>query len=445
VKSKVEIYAGAWSPELNYTCDFIFGEFLGLSYEMLECGANFSAHALKISYAPDSRNADLHIVPFAPIESLIKLPADRFSCSMWLGTPVFFKTAGSIPFDLFGAVFFLLARLDEHRQSPLDKHGRFPARSSVFAGTDILYRPVVDEWLIKIGELLRLARPELEIKKRTFQWINTFDIDVAYAYRGRSIGRNFLATMKNLAQLDLDRIAERFKVLINDGKDPFDTYETQRRLHVQADRTIYFFLNSSASKFDRALPINRTLKKLIAYVSQYAEVGIHPSYYSKNQPDLILKEKRSLETALNSTVIVSRQHYLRLELPQTMHHLEQAGIEEDFTLGFAEFLAFRCGTATPYQFFDPLARRALPVQIFPLHIMDATLRDYLCLIGSDALVAAKKIVDLVSNVGGSLCTLWHNDTLSQSEFPDWYFVYEDLAAYIDQKRSSLSEMLRSSQ
>jgi len=87
----------------------------------------------------------------------------------------------------------------------------------------------------------------------------------------------------------------------------------------------------------------------------------------------------------------------------------------------------------------------LPVQIFPLHIMDATLRDYLCLIGSDALVAAKKIVDLVSNVGGTLCTLWHNDTLSQSEFPDWYFVYEDLAAYIDQKRSSLSEMLRSSQ
>src|SRR5690606_1846541 len=144
-----------------------------------------------------------------------------------------------------------------------DVHNRFSASFSVF-NTDFIQRPIIDEWLLKLKNNF-LEKEDLTFAERQSKWINTYDIDVAYAYRFRNKKHIVAAAGRNKVRGDFKSFFTRFEVLSGKMKDPYDTYDFQKEISEKyADETIYFFLLGDRVKYDRNLSYdNPGMKALI--------------------------------------------------------------------------------------------------------------------------------------------------------------------------------------
>jgi hypothetical protein len=106
-----------------------------------------------------------------------------------------------------------------------------------------------------------------------------------------------------------------------------------------------------------------------------------------------------------------RQHYLRWENPTTWQNWEDARLDYDSTLGFADQPGFRCGICYEYPVFNLRTRQSLALRERPLVVMDGTLLDYLKL-SLDA--SAQRILALAAvcrQFAGDMALLWHNNNL----------------------------------
>ena len=87
------------------------------------------------------------------------------------------------------------------------------------------------------------------------------------------------------------------------------------------------------------------------------EIGLHPSYDSKDSKDILIAEYFSLLKVcnilkINQTSWGSRMHYLRWNPINTLRLLDEIGVDHDSSLGYADSAGFRCGTCFEYQGFD---------------------------------------------------------------------------------------------
>jgi hypothetical protein len=64
------------------------------------------------------------------------------------------------------------------------------------------------------------------------------------------------------------------------------------------------------------------------------EIGLHGSYKSYVNKNLLAKEKNDLEFILGKKIYGVRQHYLNLEIPNTWIFQEELGIKYDSTFSF---------------------------------------------------------------------------------------------------------------
>ena len=142
-------------------------------------------------------------------------------------------------------------------------------------------------------------------------------------------------------------------------------------------------------------------------------------------------EKKLLESILNSQVYRSRQHFLRIDLPETYQYLIDLGITEDYTMGFAKHYGFRAGTCTPFYFYDLDFEIQTPLKIFPFAVMDGTLKDYLSLTTKKSFETIEKLVEEVKKVDGTFITIFHNESLSGTgRWINWDKKFEEFLAGI---------------
>lgn len=96
-------------------------------------------------------------------------------------------------------------------------------------------------------------------------------------------------------------------------------------------------------------------------------------------------------------------------------------------MGYAKAPGFRASTCTPFYFYDLDFEIQTPLKLFPFAVMDVTLKDYLGLSNEDSL---EKILDLkeeVKKVNGTFISLFHNETLSESEeWSGWGEIYKKM-------------------
>ena len=97
---------------------------------------------------------------------------------------------------------------------------------------------------------------------------------------------------------------------------------------------------------------NNTFQRLIKHISDNYQIGIHPSYASNNDDKELAKEVKQLESILNRKIEISRQHYLKLHLPDTYQALLALGIKKDYTMGYADAGGFRASIATACRWYD---------------------------------------------------------------------------------------------
>ena len=434
------IYIPKITPRNRYTFKTVFKTYLNFNeYKLTTNVEDFqSFDGPKFSYCTKALENELHFSADGLLEQIgIKDQTINLGSHNDL-VVLFSQSKGALPYDPFSSIFYLLSRYEEYLPHLRDVFDRFTAKESLAKQNGFLQIAVVDKWALQLKTVLKKNFPELIFPEKKYTFLPTIDIDNAYAYKHKGIIRSMGSLLKTIAKFDFNTLNLQLKVLFGFKKDPFDTYNYQLNIQKKFNfKSIYFILLGDYGVNDKNLSYeNRHFKSLIKSISDYAYLGIHPSFGSNKAIDKLGVEIKRLENIINTEVVRSRQHFLKLSLPETYRNLLDVDIEEDYTMGFASELGFRAGTCTPYPFYDLDGEVECKLMVYPFQVMEATLKYYLKLSVEDSIVNIKKIIDEVKSVNGTFISLWHNESLSnQFEWVGWRKVYEEMLEYALEKES----------
>ncbi|MFM7021568.1 MAG: polysaccharide deacetylase family protein [Flavobacteriales bacterium] len=352
----------------------------------------------------------------------------------WKDTKAFFSVGpkSALPFDIFSAAFFLASRYEEYLPHIRDVYDRFDAQASLAYSYNFLHQPVVNKWAQHFKEVLSQKYPELVFQEKVYRFISSIDIDNAYAYQEKGFVRSVGGFLKSLSMLDMKTFKERLRVLTGAEKDPYDTYDFQLDLQKKYNlEYLYFFLLGDYGVNDKSISVeSRKFRSLIKSLADYAQVGIHPSFGSNDKPGQLSKEVSRLSGVINREVFKSRQHFLKMSLPDTYRNLIELDILEDYTMGYASDYGFRAGLCTPFFFYDLDLEIETSLKIYPFAIMEGTLKYYQKIPPEKAMEHYKPIIDQVKAVNGIFISLWHNDSMNdRGLWRGWRKVYVDMVEY----------------
>ena len=352
--------------------------------------------------------------------------------SEYNGIPVLFNTShpySDLPFDPFAASFYLVSRYEEYLPFIKDMYGRFAPDQSIAYQKGFLNKPVVNYWAGMLTGKLLEKYPEIRLKNRKFRFTPTIDVDSAYEYKNKGFIRAVGGCLRDALNLDFREVSERISVIFGWKPDPFDTFDYQFLLQKKYNlEPVYFILFADYDEKDKNINIrNPKFINLVKFLADYAEVGIHPSFASNDDFNKLREEVKRLSVILNKEITSSRQHFLKLILPQTYRNLLNMGITDDYTMGYAGEPGFRAGICDSFPFYDLETEKETNLRIHPFCLMEGTLRDYKNISAANAIQHIKPLIDEVKKVNGTLISLWHNESLSDKKrWKGWTGVYEEM-------------------
>ena len=397
------------SARIQYTFDFIF-KMRGVEYTLVESIDTFNDfQGAKLNYSKQKCSDGISFTPSGLLNetgiwngNLDKVKIESVDCLSFNGNK-----------DLVASVFYVLTRMEEYNCYSYDDHDRFPFSHSILKKYEWVEQAVCDRWASYIiVDLLKV-----EVVKSKVEIIPTFDIDNTYAFKLKSGKRRALSKLKDVVKLDAKRITQR-KSVENGEKDPYDTFDKIIEVGKQFSGVKVFWLTASEGSKDRNVPIgNIQHRKLIKRVAQSVEVNIHPSYGSFLNASQVMSERDGLESITGSSIVRSRQHFLRFQLPKSYRDLIDAGIRNDYSMGFAENVGFRSGTARAHNWFDLERNEVTELTLHPFAYMDGTLLEYMSLTPEESKRRIQKLYAEIQNFGGDFIFLWHNETIG--EYGKW--------------------------
>jgi len=424
------LYAERDSPRWRYAVDVLLHHILGYSYRLTfdrEEARVWVGPLLVYGVDPMAFETGIRVRAVDLLHRKGVQPIDE-DPAYWGDLPVFFKTHRiyDVPFDVFAATFYLLSRYEEYLPHSTDAHGRPDPNATLRGREGWLNKALVDRYALRLAALLRQHWPHLPEPCRRYCFVPTIDIDQMYAYRHKPPIRLLLGGMRDLLAGRFRDVHQRLGVVFGAQPDPFDTYSLLHHWHrATGAKPMFFVQMGNYGGHDKAHPpAGRAFRAVVKQLQSEGVVGIHPSYRSNEQAKLLVLELKRLESHLGDPVRHSRQHFLRMQLPQTLRNLGELGIQHDYTMGYAAETGFRSGTATPHPFYDLSSECVLPITVHPTCVMDVTLMQYLRLTPELALDRIRVLVDEVRAVGGHMITLWHNSSLSgHGPWLGWEDVY----------------------
>lgn len=411
------------SNRLNYTLDLIFKELLGLDYAVItERNENFCC----IEYS-DSVSADIPDTGLLNLESIV-YPHEADNIGQWAQLPVIFHAKGeySIPFDIFSAVFFLVSRYEEYLPYTPDAHERFPPEASVLVKHNWIKMPLVNLWVLELKKWLERKFPDLNFNPRKFRYQSTIDIDMAWKYRHKGFYRGTGALLRDISGGYFTRLKERLGMLLGGKKDPYFNFGEQDQWHEEfRTNVIYFILLGEFGAFDKNIsPRNACFREFIKDLASRFTTGIHPSYAGFLDNEKVAAEIELLADISGKPVKISRQHFLRMKLPESFEILLENGIREDYTLGYTSYSGFRAGIAADFFWFNLRTNRVTELRLFPFCHMDITPMFYEKKSIPQACEDLSVFMKSVAECGGYFSSLWHNESLSDSErWKGWRELY----------------------
>ncbi|MFN4894098.1 MAG: polysaccharide deacetylase family protein [Bacteroidota bacterium] len=337
--------------------------------------------------------------------------------------PIFFCGRGDMGFDLLGASFYLIVRYEEYLSFKRDMYGRYAHEQSIAFEHGFLHRPIVDEWMKQFMLCLRSYFPELLTKSNQFRHLATYDIDESYAYQYKPVWKQLGGVLRDLFYGRFDWITERVRTLLRLQQDPYDSFSRLEQLHVSiGDRPICFIhAGEKNGRYDKNFsPRYPEQQRLIRSLEAWSDLGLHPSWQTGDQDRLLSEEKKSLEAVINRPVHLSRQHYIRFHLPTTYHQLIDAGITDDYSMGYGSVNGFRAGTSRSFQWFDLSRNINTSLRIHPFCYMEANSYFELNQSVDEAEIEWRELEKVIRSVNGQMITIWHNIFLgSQKRFVGW--------------------------
>ncbi len=370
---------------------------------------NAEARAL-VGYTADSAEWENYKVVILPKQELylgIKLPITKHNETL------------VIKADLVHTAYCLLSRKIED-QLQRDEHNRvcWQKNSTLLAW---IKQPILDIWGHQLLQLLEQPTPQEGIRQINL----THDVDTIAHYRHL---RGFLG---GIYRGKANEVWNSQRCLLNDSAYTFPWLIEQDK-HLPQAKQIYFIKATEGKGYDypqynlRGKDFHQLTRLLKA---NHADLGLHTSYYTSD----ISAQKQQLEQALGQSVTSNRWHYLRTTQPTDFEQLLQAGITDDYTMGFADYAGFRLGTCRPAHWINPTTQEVTNLVMHPLTIMDCTLSNdnYMHLNEEAAFNHCKELIDITHQYGGELTLLWHNSTFGRGEYHDR--LYPHIIQYLQQK------------
>lgn len=338
-----------------------------------------------------------------------------------------------IQYDILGLTYWMLTRQEEVGRADLDEHGRFPATASHAYKHSYLERPIVDEWLHILGQVIERTWPGIELKKHQFSMKVSHDVDGPSRYAFRTTGGMLRAMagdvlkrgdFKSALMAPWVRMNSKTALHPADPANTFDWIMDTSERHGLTSAFYFICGRTDPCKDADYEPEHPAIRELMRRIhARGHEIGLHPSYGSYQTPSIIKQEADRLrriaaEEGIAQTEWGGRMHYLRWEQPTTMRAWTDAGMTYDSTLSYADLPGFRCGTCFEYPAFDPVMAAPLNIRIRPLIAMECTVLAP-CYMGLGTGDAAKakftQLKDACHAVDGGFTLLWHNSQFYSSD------------------------------
>lgn len=340
--------------------------------------------------------------------------------------------------DVFGVSFYMLTRYEECVADKVDAHGRFLAKASFAARHGLLERPIVNEYLEVFWALLVAVLPGARRRSREFRQLVSHDVDNPFDLLfkpGMRLAKSLAGDLvkRRAPGLAVKRALNWNRVRRGDWKaDPYNTFEwIWHQSEKRGLKSAFYFMAGRTDptrdgEYELEHPAIRGLIR--ASAERGHEIGLHPSYASCSEPEVIRDEFLRLKRVCEEEGVEQahwggRHHYLRWSARETARHWEGAGLAYDSTLGFADRVGFRCGTCYEYPLFDLAGRSVLNLRERPLLVMEVTLisPEYMGIDNVDAAVAkVAGIKRACRQFSGDFTLLWHNDRLTTPSLKELY-------------------------
>jgi len=253
--------------------------------------------------------------------------------------------------------------------------------------------------------------------------------DVDRTKKTYQYGSQFL---KSLKTKDLAKMKYHIQNFFSENNPYWNFNEIIRIEESYGVKSTFFFLNESI-KFnpfrisDWKLSLGRykindpEIVTMINFLDKNGwEIGVHGSFNSYKNMDLLEKEKKFLEKIVEHKIIGTRQHYLNLNDTTWRLHKE-LGFLYDSTWGFTRNIGFKDNKIQPFfPFNDKFA-------VFPLTIMDVC---YMKFPKKERWRKFMKIIEQIEKNNGILVLNWHQRVFNENEFPDFRNEYMKIIEYL---------------
>ncbi|MCI9534272.1 MAG: hypothetical protein HFG53_05625 [Lachnospiraceae bacterium] len=322
--------------------------------------------------------------------------------------------------DIIASIFFLISRYEEIMVTEnRDDHGRFMGQGSLPGREGFLEQPVVDQYGKQFRELLRIVGIMVKEPNMKGKIYLTHDVDVPWKkWNLISALRNSIGYTRQAHKLALWPLQNFFG---DYSHNPFDTFDWMIQMdtiakQVQGKRceTIYFIIGASKSdKYTESYIEDIKSKELVEKLKKQSDfVGLHISYSAGKTLNIedMKQEKATLEKFLEKPVKQSRNHYLLSKKPDAFRDLISIGITDDYTMGYADRVGFRLGTAQCIRWIDPERLELTKLKLHPLIIMECSLsaKNYMGMNQEECMEKIKMLYKNCESVRGDFCVLFHN-------------------------------------
>lgn len=321
--------------------------------------------------------------------------------------------------DVFASSFFLLTRWEEYVIGDLDMHKRFKDENAWLVKNKLYQKPLVNEYADLISSLLSSININIK-KNKKFTPIITHDVDLISRYDSlKKIARALIGDLLLRKSLNsfLGTIKDVFLILLNKKNDPYHTFDYIMNLSESINtKSNFYFIPGIKSEYDIRYNYNENkVKKIYNKIHKRGHnIGFHPSYSSFLDIKQLKKEKERLEHVTKLNVSQGRQHYLRINLPDSWSHWESIGLDEDSSVGFSKLNGFRSGTCNKYSVFNFLKREKLNLKENPLIVMEVS-SNLFYQNPTKLIPEIENLINQVKKHQGNFTFLWHNNSFFTKE------------------------------
>lgn len=317
--------------------------------------------------------------------------------------------------DYLASAFHLVNCTHEYNPGKLDDLGRFPHTESL----PFRFRTAHQN---KVQECFDAIAVAAGVKPRTEPagFFLSHDIDIVNgAYiedgfyvlkRGRVdlfLGMLFRLAMRRPDWLNMDKIMNLESEY--DCKSIFFWIVNKGRINAREINADYSFQSQS---------IRRNFN---AVIQNKFDNGIHKSLSQETFQQEFQK--------YGSLPFSNRYHYLKFNLPQAYHDIEDAKLKLDASLGFAEQTGFRNSYGLPFNPYNFQTGKPFSFVEVPLHIMDRTYFQYK---KSSLEAAAADVIHFfeTNRTNCVISVLWHNNFFTNYKFKGYLDLYKKILSYI---------------